>query len=363
MRLGIFTKKTGGKPSVIQQPCATNQTRVQFRQPGRIGRGLALLGWLSLAVSGGNQTALAEEDPFVPQGVWLMETRLVTEIQTQGFTKNGKQGPLLLGLVSDESLRNQLKGDVTRQSSGVDLTLRWGLGDRWNLALILPYRNLTQHSTLVSATTDPAAVSTAEAFPEKTISGLTDVELLSLHRPAFTDRHGLILGYGISVPARRRDKALTHLKGLALERPSPSGLVLFHYTFYPNISHSRFDVRATYRYLANAILEDADGNTTPLLPARESDVKIGWRQGWGYLEWELQLEQFSTTSNILDGINQKDGQDAFEGNFLLSYGNLNDLETGPVALPFKVEAGLGKTLQGFSSPATNKVTLAGWLYF
>ncbi|HEX7929080.1 MAG TPA: hypothetical protein VF678_15905, partial [bacterium] len=188
--------------------------------------------------------ARAAEDEFVPGGTWTVRATVTQEHQDAAIASNQRLRPLADWLMHKPGLSEDLSGDVTRDVTTTETLIGFGISDTWNLNLVLPYKVIRQSSTLGTSSTDPLALEAVDRLKTETVSGLGNVRLLSLHRPAYSDTTSIILGWGFSVPGGPQQNDYVGKTTLDARMPYNTLTGLFHYTGYPQgAAKARFDLR------------------------------------------------------------------------------------------------------------------------
>jgi hypothetical protein len=314
-----------------------------------------------LAPTWGAATPTADE--VVPAGVLLLRLRTGQESVTQAFDHANKPMRLAAYLLPVDAAAGQITGDVTRTVSSTELQLGFGLTDRWNIALTVPYLEVRQDSTLASASGDSAVQRRVSALQSRESSGVGNLRIVSLHRPVFTDSNGFTWGFGFIVPSGAMTAPYLGPDTLDVRGPNRSGVVLLHYTRYPGARHSRFDLRVEAQAPQAANVNTLDKINANLQIGNSAAVLVGWQQELGPALYGVWSSYRANTPAFLDGINQDDLKKDWRGGVRLGLGNLIALEQGPVALPYQVSLDYEQTLDGANIPQTNRVSLDFHTYF
>jgi len=295
------------------------------------------------------QTAMATEDDMVPQGTWFQQLSYTQIAQTQGWGHDDKKHGLERYLLQDTNYA-QFSGTVSRQISRADLTFRYGLSDAWNLSLNLPWLKLTQHSTLQALAPTPMNLAQVNSLSDQTLSGLGDMEGVSLHRLVFSDQSGLILGWGAALATAGHQNVRHGRTALRLGRPSSAPLALLHYTYYPYMTKARFDIRVHYLAPMMGKIRNLEGEEVTYFPGREASLTVGWRQEWGVFSYEVAARREVVTASRYAGKVWYQGGERQLGLLRLGLGNLSELEDGPLAFPFQLDLETSLAYAGNNQP-------------
>ena len=307
--------------------------------------------------------AQAFRDEFVPGGHFGLEIARFQQDQDRAFDRTGELRPLRSYLIPNRSAYGQASGPVERKISETDLRLTAGLSDRTNLFLELPYLELEQDSQLRTSSQRADFNREVDSFDSQKLTGQGDLTALLMFRPVFSDRNGFVWGYGITHPLRGRSESDPGLYALALRSPNPKLKTFLHYTRYPRLEHSRFDLRMEVQTGLSGKIDTLDEGSQPYRSGNGVAVETGWYFEAGPVGAGVSLEERYTGQNRVDGVGQEDPRKATLLHWRLGFGNLADLEQGPVTLPYQVRLTLDRSLRGFNVPYEDGVTLSILFFF
>jgi hypothetical protein len=305
----------------------------------------------------------AAQDEFVPEDALALEVALFQEHQVLAFDRAGNRNPLKKFLLPNRAVREATEGSISRTETDVHLRSTFGLSDTWNVFVQLPYRMLKQESSLTTDSDDPNVQAEVDALQPQSLSGPGDLRVLSMHRPVFSDRNGFIWGYGFTHPVLDRSESRPGLLALALRSPSPTLRAFAHYTRYPRMERGRFDVRAEAELGLPGEIEVREGETSQYRSGNGVTIELGWFQEVGAVGAGISLLEFVQAQSRLAGVGQSDPHKETVLRFRLGYGNLIDLEQGPIRQPFQVMLEMERSLRGFNVPYSDGFTLSLLLFF
>lgn len=331
-----------------------------FRFPLRSLAGLCALGLVVLA---GAATARAVEDDLVPQGVWGVRLTHGERTEEEAITRLNAEGPLLEYAVPDPGRHDAIEGTLQRDVERTELALTLGLTDTWNLRLRAPHVSVTQTSTLRPASADPAVQAEVERLESRTESGLGHLELTSLHRSVFTDRHAYVWGYGYGWPGADPVSPWRGRGTLQLDPPFERVHVVLHYTFFPYIRRARLDLRANVGRVLETELEVPGGDKVGVDPGDDAELSLAWQQELGPVVAGLGFVMFQQGRSTLAGAEQEDSVQDYRGRLTLGFGNLRALERAPIAFPYVLLLTYDHTVQGFNTPLVREVRLSLQTWF
>jgi hypothetical protein len=179
-----------------------------------------------------------------------------------------------------------------------------------------------------------------------------------MFRPIFSDRNGFVWGYGLTHPLRDRSESEAGQYALALRSPNPELHTFLHYTRYPRLEHSRFDLRIEAQAGLNGKIDTLDDGTKPYRSGTGVALETGWYMENGPAGAGVSLEESYIGQNRIDGVGQHDPRKETVLHWRLGFGNLSDLEEGPVVLPYEIRLTLDRSLRGFNVPYRDGMTLA-----
>lgn len=326
----------------------------------RIARGVMF--WLLMTLPSAAFGLL--EDEMVPEGKWFFRASVRQATQQKFFDRGKNEGTLKDALIPDPELRSQIEGDITREIFRTDLLFTFGVSDRWNLSLDLPYLDMTQESSLVAApSTEAAAELERQQLQSRTLSGIGDVRLTSQHRPVFSDRAGFIWGYGLIIPGGSQQTPYVDRTTFDLRSPLPAYFVFLHATGYPGGSRSRFDFRVSAEKGFRADVDTPSGERKYLDPGNRVAATVGYSREIGPVALGGEAEWRVARETSLAGERFRDTVQAFAGRFHVGYGNVAQLEEGPVVFPYQVLLEVEHVARGTNTPRGSFFSLAFQTFF
>lgn len=301
------------------------------------------------------------ENEIVPEGSLLIALAYGVDSHERAISRRNRESPLLDYLVPDDSVREQIDGDIQRTTERLALRLHYGLSDSWNLTLEVPYLRITQESSL--SPRSAAATAEVERLSSRTISGLGELRATSLHRPQYDDQHGFVWGYGLLIPGEDPQSPYAGRGTLFLDSPFTRLLALVHYTYYPLLGRARFDLQAELRIPLEEQLTDIDGASVGVKPGNRLGVAVGWEQELGPVATGVTLGHHGQSQSEVGGAKQGDKVQETWLRLKLGVGNLQALESGPLAFPFILYVQYETTVQGYNTPIRSDARLVLQTYF
>ena len=305
----------------------------------------------------------AGKDEFVPEGAFAFELDVFREEQSLAFDRSGNLNQLIKIVIPDRSVRDEVKGDISRGVTDYHLGLTIGIRDSWNVVLQAPYRVLKQDSTLTTSSTEQEEQDEVNALSSQTLSGMGDLRVMTMFRPVFSDRNGFVWGYGLTHPITGQTESRPGLFTLALRSPNPIARGFVHYTRYPRLERARFDVRAELQTGLPGSVEFDDGRTDVYRSGNGVQIEVGWFQEIGPVGAGISLEEFRQGPSRLGGVSLSDPREETLVHARIGSGNLRALEEGPLALPFQVMLEFDRSLRGFNVPYSDGYTLSILFFF
>lgn len=319
---------------------------------------LGVMAWLSLP---GQALALFEEE-MVPEDAWGARIMLDLVDQDSTVDKASRGAPLINYVIPDAEVRSLVEGGITRSIRRLDFILTFGMSDKWNLSLNVPFLRMEQDSSLVTTSDDPEVLAVVERLQSDSLSGFGDLELASWYRPVFTDWNAVVLGLGIRHPSGGQQSDYVGTPTFDLVSPGSAIFFLFHYTRYPAIHGARFDLRLRgEKGIPNTA--SVPGGEQKLDEGNEVSVTFGWSQEFGPVNAGLEGEFFAHRSNSLGGTRLRDEVRAQFLKFRLGFGNLAGLEEGAVAFPYRFDLRIESLESGSNLPRGNRLLLSLQTFF
>ena len=301
------------------------------------------------------------ENEIVPEGSLLVALAYGVDSHERAISRRNRESPLLDYLVPDDSVREQIDGDIQRTTERLALRLHYGLSDSWNLTLEVPHLRITQESSLSASSAE--ATAEVERLSSRTISGLGELRATSLHRPLYGDQHGFVWGYGLLIPGEDPQSPYAGRGTLFLDSPFTRLLALVHYTYYPLLGRARFDLQAELRIPLEEKLATAAAASVGVKPGNRLGVAVGWEQELGPVATGVTLGHHSQSQSDVGGAKQGDKVQETWLRLKLGFGNLQALETGPLAFPFLLYVQYETTVQGYNTPIRSDARLVLQTYF
>lgn len=330
------------------------------RTRARRARCALLLGALGCAVAAGG--ASAAQDEIVPAGAWSHELALFYQEQDRAYNRFGNLTALRSFLLPGLDARRTTTGFITRTVTRLEFRFTYGLSDSWNLSLEIPYLSLDQDSKLVSTSTDPLVGEEVKSFRRQSLSGLGDGRLTLLHRPLFSDRNAVLWGFGYTQALADRE-ARPGQHALGLGSPSPSLRAFVHYTRFPRVERSRFDLRFQFEMGIDGEIDTFDEGSQPFRKGNAATFQLGWSQEFGRFAAGVQLSEMRRSQSRLDGAGQDDPEKETAARLRLGYGNLVELERQPLPFPYLLTIEFERSLRGFNVIFRDGTTLSLQYFF
>lgn len=307
--------------------------------------------------------ALASQDDIVPEGAWKYEAAVFVEAQQSAYNRFGKLRSLKRLLIPKRADAKQTSGSIIRKVNRADFRFTYGVSDTWNLFLEVPYLQLEQDSSLKTSSTDPLIQAQVATLRSQSLTGLGDFRMFSMHRTVFSDRNGFVVGYGLIHPIRDRDDSRPGALALALRSPHPSLSSFIHYTRYPALRRSRFDIRLQFDFGLDGHIKALDGKKRKFEGGNDLDIQLGWHKEFGAFGTGFNLNHRRKTLNRLGGGSLGDPEEETLFRLRAGYGNLVRLEQGALNFPYQLILEFDRSLDGFNVPYSDGITLSLQTYF
>ena len=89
------------------------------------------------------------ENEIVPEGSLLVALAYGVDSHERAISRRNRESPLLDYLVPDDSVREQINGEIERTTERIALRLHYGLSDSWNLTLEVPHLRIKQEKCMI----------------------------------------------------------------------------------------------------------------------------------------------------------------------------------------------------------------------
>lgn len=324
---------------------------------------LAVLTALFTGRSMAHGQGMEKHQEVIPEGRWMFQAGWATHTQQEGIGKLSEVGPLMEMLVPDPEESAQIDGTVEREYQRLDLLLRFGFSDNWNVTLELPYISIDQKSTLSTSSRDASVIQQVQRLSSRSISGPGNLRLTSLHRSFFRDTAGFSWGYGISLPLASPKSPYAGRHTLFLDSPFQEVFTFLQYDRYFLSFPGKLEFFAQVTGVMEESFPDLDGNSVTVSPGTKVSLWIKWEQDIGPVFTSLGLRQFQQRASSLGPNKQDDNIKENAFGFKLGLGNLPKLEKGPLAFPYLIFFQFEKTIKGFNVPVRSEVGIFLKAYF
>ena len=306
----------------------------------------------------------AADDEMVPRGAILVRVQATQEDQREGIATDDKQHPLLYLAFPDPAQRDLVTGSIERDVKITETLATYGLTDRLNLSLALPFVEIRQTSSLATASTDAALTARLAQLQARSVSGLGDIRLTLLHRPVFNDTDGFLVGYGVTLPGEDFRSAYIGQMTLATASPYWSLNLILHYTrYFLALERARLDLRFHGRFAQNATVTMTDGTKAQLDPPNAGGGSLTWEQEFDTLGYSVGIYHETTLSARINEVDQNDPTRETRLSAQLMAGNLSKLETGRLRFPFQAGIRADAVVYAFNFALATRIGAFFQTYF
>jgi hypothetical protein len=300
--------------------------------------------------------ALAFDDDLVPAGIVKLGASVSHETNSKAVARDSVNHGLEVYALPDPSDAGKVSGTLSRDVNETDLAVHVGLTDHWNLALVLPYVEVTQRSTLkvISPGADTTLDATVANLQNKTISGMGNYRLTSIHRPLFTDSNAITWGWGLTAATERNTGIYTGVGSFQTRDPYGSYVGFFHFTHYPKLYRSRIDTRFEYQLPQKDKVNLPTGQRVDIQGAPAVLISVGWEHepgAWGY---GFRIDQRTTLQTRIGGEAQNDPVKEWVFHAQIGLGNLIALENAPIRFPYQTQLTWDTTFFAYNAPIRDR---------
>ena len=302
-------------------------------------------------------------EEVVPKGAWFMKMTETHVTETKAISRLRREGPLKNYVVPSESQPEATSGDIQRTRAQTEARMTYGLSNKWNLALRLPYNQVQQSSSLVNDSADEATQARLDTLGNEDLAGLGNIRLALLYRPVFSDRNGFVWTFGLSMPGSSPQVPYQDSTTLAIAEPVDRYLVAIQYTRFPTYQRSRFDLAVEVSTAIAETVEVAGGGQADLSPGKRVMGKLGWLQELGAVSYGVETEYLIQDPNRVDGQNRNDNILRWVHRLHLGFGNLAALESSDGGWPYRVLLGWETIYKGFNTPSDDVMSVSLETFF
>jgi hypothetical protein len=309
--------------------------------------------------------ARAAEDDVVPEGIFRFNTTVMVETESRAFARDSVEHDLSVYALPDPMDRANVSGSLSREFVTTNLKLQYGLGDHWNLVIDLPYVVATQRSTLrvLDTSADPVLNATVAQLQSRTIEGMGNYRVTSLHRPLFTESNQLLWGVYFSGSTERNSLVYTGTGTFQTHDPYGSVGGFGHWGKYFPLFRGHLDLRTEYNLPLVDKVDTPTVGRVSLLGAPNVTTSLTWEHEPGAWHYGFGIIQHTAQQSRLAGEAQDDGVKEWYGHAELGYGNLDRLEHGPISFPTHVTLSWDETFFAFNAPVRDRLALNWLVYF
>lgn len=339
--------------------------QVRKRATARAARAAAFIAAgmaLAVLLAPGVARAIPEDD-VVPEGVLGIRLNLRQETQSRTIDRGSRHADLINYVIPNDTIRAEVDGTIERSIRTYDLLLTYGISDSWNLSLNLPYMELKQDSTLFTTSSDPEVQGALEGLETRRQSGLGDITVTSLHRPKFGDWNAVEWGWGVIRPTGEQEAPYVGAPTFDRRSAANSVFGFFHYTRFPAISRSRFDLRFWGAVARRDTVTVPGGERKTVDVGNRTSLRMGWAQELGPAAMGLEVDILDKRSNSVANERLQDPARAHVLRYYLGFGNMTRLESQPLAFPYQLNIQFEQVLRGTNVPDGDTVTVSLQTYF
>lgn len=266
--------------------------------------------------------------------------------------------------VPSRDARNHLSGELSRDWQTLTLRSQVGLSEDWNLDLQVSQVSVSQTSSLQAQDGNTAAQDAVDAFGDEQLDGLGDLRLGLIRRSVFSDRHGYQWGFGLTMPLEDQQSDYVGRYTLATSQTGTTLHLAMHYTYFPpGLPRARLDLRPMFIAPLSGPVTLPDGRERTYHAGNAANVNVSWQQEFSALTLAWELEHHNQLTSTLTEIEQGDPTQTEWARLRLGWGNLSELEAGPVPLPYRVDLTLERAYWAYNAPTGTAYRLGLLLYF
>ena len=322
------------------------------------------MGWLVLLVAAlapGATPLRAQTLDLVPDGAMQTWVAMEQDGYDSAIARWNAFAPLKALLIPEKVILQHVRGDIRRETRTSMLGFQYGLSDTWNLRLELPQVSLIQRSTLTSVDVSAdAAVAALQSLEE---SGAGDPRLLSLHRPVFSDRNALVLGWGLQTPGASQQTPFVGHQTFSTGLPFPRLHLMLQYSHFPNLGHARFDLNIRGMAAQSTEVEVEGGVKKTAVSGNRMEFSLHWWQEIGPVGLGIALAQQLSGNSAIGKDRIADGEEVQNLRLEMGLGSMTALETDSSTFPYQGLFWYEKTLEGVNTPLHARVGVLLSVYF
>jgi hypothetical protein len=302
----------------------------------------------------------------IPPGVSQVELRQELQPETkEAFAPGFGNSSLKRLILGSTELAEAFQGEVRRSNSLTIVRLNYGWSPAWTLGVTLPWEQRQQNSSLSlknpnGATAEQQAI--ARNVGDENVSGLGDV---TLHF-----RYEMWSSYSWLITLEPRLRLGTGSVGTA-QGPYPIAIgdgqndvgAVAHLQWYPQSALSAMQhVRVEGMNQFQGERETLTGEKRFYAPGNIFDLRYGWTLGLESWLLGAEFQYFWQGATSLDG-QQNDTRRLYQWAVEAGWGNLSELNRGPVAYPWQAKLGTKQPIFGENLPKRAVWYLSGELFF
>ncbi len=310
---------------------------------------LLAVGWLLVQATSAVAIELVHR---IPESARRLEIRMEhTPEYREVYGRHEKRVPLREWLFETEDAT--VSGTMSRSKIKIHLAYDWGWTDHWTVSV----KGAIVHK---SQTASLSGGSGLELPKSGSVTGLGDTTL-GIRKELFASTTWFTVGGALLVlPTGTAGVAIGHSPNAIGDRQMDLG-GFFRFTWYPLAPGWRngFGLRILSQFKGSR--KNLQGESATYYPGNRTEVYYNWSYEADNLFFGGELKRVEQQETTL-GPNQNNAVLLDKGTLEVGYGNLTDLETQPLPLPWQFRLSWSQLLRGRNVPAAPTLGLTLMLF-
>ena len=306
-----------------------------------------------------------QQETRIPAGVSMARFQLISKPAfSEAYNGYGERVPLKWLLINDEQLNDWVTGSISREETVMESSWIYGLSQDWMLEMVLPLVSKKQSSNLVLKNGAPSNNEwdvILKNLQTETVSGLGDIRLKAGYEMGTSTKWFVRGGLTLSLPSGRSGTP----RGVY---PFSSGKQIYdsqfflHINWYPFVRGLRNGLRFSQNTAIKGERENMDGVESSFSKGNRFEFHYNWSYEHSDLFYAFELHHLQQLESQLGGGANDQGY-LDQGLLEIGWGNLNQLESNLLELPWQVRLGHRRPLRGERQPIAPIWQLDAQIYF
>ncbi|MBU3916099.1 hypothetical protein KKA14_11240, partial [bacterium] len=307
-----------------------------------------------------NWNVNAQTIDFLPKGVFLFSYGIESSTSDQMLYSGMSTESIVKNLLNRENVdSSEVSGSIDYTDIIQLVTFQYGLFENINLGITIPSVIRKRNSSLSSSTVE--GINFSGKYQSAETNGIGDIEIWGNWRLVYSD--SVDFRMGVSIIAGNAPYNYDSSTKMPLGDGAPGMGFFIRCIIYSQIDEYITDIRFKVTSPMDSTVTDSSGESLEMRRGNSLEGYImlsknieAWNFGGG-------LNGITKSQAMIGDEGQSDGYVNYSLTLFAGYGNLNQLEQGPIAIPWNIKLSLNSVFAGNNTLQKRAIGLTGYLYF